>query len=110
MTHKVQPGFSSRSAVHVVKQFPQRDEAAMSEHHPEPGFSNSDAVEDAPQDVAPDMQTLDQPDPGFSNGSAVVAEDGPEVVEKSAEDHQSDEPEKPAKKSAAKKSTTKKKG
>lgn len=109
MTHKVQPGFSSRSSIHVVKQFPQRDEAAMSEHHPEPGFSNSEAVEAAPQDVVPDVQVPDQPEPGFSNDLAIVAEDGPEVVEKPVEDEEP-EPERPAKKAAAKKSTAKKRG
>jgi hypothetical protein len=38
------PGFSSRSITSGYTQFPQRDEAQMSEL--EPGFSNSKAVED----------------------------------------------------------------
>jgi hypothetical protein len=93
------PGFSSRSSVHVVKQFPHRDEAAMSEHEPEPGFSNSDAAEGAAEDVAPEVQVPDQPEPGFSNGMAVQSDDAPPEPEEKAAD---DEP-KPAKKSAAKK-------
>lgn len=99
------PGFSSRSSVHVVTQFPQRDERAMSEHEPEPGFSNSDPAEDAPQDVAPDVQTPDDPEPGFSNGMAVQS-DEPEPEPADDGDKAADEPKKPA----AKKSAAKKKG
>lgn len=44
-------GFSSRSTVQTITQFPQRDEALMSNLQPEPGFSNSKAVKDATADV-----------------------------------------------------------
>lgn len=101
------PGFSSRSSVHIVTQFPHRDEAAMSEHEPEPGFSNSEPVEDAPQDVTPDVQTPpDEVEPGFSNAKAVKSDEAPAA--ESADDSDSED-EKPAK-PAAKKSAAKKKG
>jgi hypothetical protein len=100
------PGFSSRSSVHLIKQFPHRDEAAMSEHEPEPGFSNSEPVEDAAQDVMPDVQTPEEPDPGFSNAKAVKNDDAPAADEDAADESKDEAPAKPA----AKKSAAKKKG
>lgn len=83
-----QPGFSSRPTASIVKQFPQRDEAQMDtvEHatdfaeQPENGFSNSAAVKDAPDDVAPDV-TVPSTDPGFTNSKAVGSTEAKVVSE-----------------------------
>lgn len=100
------PGFSSRSQTQVFTQFPQRDGADMHDNDiHQPGFSNSEPVEDAPQDVHPDVEPLEEPEPGFSNSKAVKAADAP--VE---EAQPTDEEPAPAKKTTAKKAAAKKKG
>ena len=55
-------GFSSRSTVQTITQFPQRDEALMSNLQPEPGFSNSKPAKDAPADVVTEQKVLDSAD------------------------------------------------
>lgn len=79
----------------------------------EAGFSNSDAVDDAPADVHPDVAEPFHPEPGFSNAMAVVAVEGQtvkaEAVSTDAEADADAEP-RPAKKAAAKRSAAKKKG
>ena len=97
------PGFSSRSTLQHVRQFPHRDESQMSEYQPEPGFSNSEAVEDAPQDVHPDIPEPEVVEPGFSNSKAVGGDAESKVVEDSSTEDKS-----VAKKAPAKKSTQKK--
>lgn len=89
------PGFSSRTPSQHVQHFPQRDEAIVSVHNPEAGFSNSEPVESAPKAVLPEIIPEKPKDPGYSNTKAPKAE--APVTE---------EP-KPAKKAAAKKSAKK---
>lgn len=102
------PGFSSRSSQSITKQFPQRDEAGMSETEKEAGWSNSEPVEDAPHDVAVEVAEPEELEPGFSNAKAVRNDEEPD--EEPAPDSD-DEPEKAAvKKTAAKKAPAKKKG
>lgn len=72
-----QPGFSSRSATGHLTQFPQRDEAQMSDM--KSGFSNSEPDENAAPDVHPDVAEPHHPEPGFSNAMAVVAVEGQTV-------------------------------
>ena len=99
------PGFSSRSQVSAFHQFPQRDGAHMSDMQPEAGFSNSEPVEDAPQDFHPDVEPPEEPEPGFSNSKAVRNdEDADEAPAQPAVETQ-----KTTQKSATKK-TAKKKG
>jgi hypothetical protein len=71
------PGFSSRSTEQSTKQFPHRDEAQMSEQEQEAGWSNSEPVKDAPQDVQVEVAPLEELEPGFSNGKAVKNDDDP---------------------------------
>lgn len=104
------PGFSSRSQTSVFTQFPQRDGADMSDMQPEAGFSNSEPVEDAPQDNHPEVSPPEEPDPGFSNSKAVRNDEADEAPATEPADADEAADEKPAKKAAAKKSTAKKKG
>jgi hypothetical protein len=97
------PSFSSRSTVQHTKQFPHRDEEAMSEHQPEPGFSNSEPVEDAPKDVLPEIQEPDSTEPGFSNSKAVGGDEAEAKVVESAQVEDKSVATKAAKKTAAKK-------
>lgn len=104
ITHKITvPGFSSRSQISTFSQFPQRDEAVMhdSELHA-PGFSNSEPVEDAPQDVHPEIPEPEAVEPGFSNAKAVEG-DKPSPAETGSDGES-------AAKSAAKKTSARKKG
>jgi hypothetical protein len=87
------PGFSSRISPQHVQQFPQRDEASVSIHNPEAGFSNSDPVESAPKAVLPEIVAEQPKDPGYSNTKA------PKAAE--AASSSTEEP-KPAKKAAKK--------
>lgn len=64
------PGSSSRSTTQQFRQFPQRDEATMSDGI-QAGFSNSEPVADAPQDVRPEVQEPESQEPGYSNGKAI---------------------------------------
>lgn len=98
------PGYSSRSSSPHIQQFPQRDEASMSAHNPDPGFSNSEAVkQDAATgriDSSADALQAYNVEPGYSNGDSASKSDDTAAV--------SEEPKKsPAKKSAAKKSAKK---
>lgn len=104
------PGFSSRSSIHVVKQFPHRDEAAMSDTELKAGWSNSDAVKDAPEDVTPDVEPPEEQKPGFSNSKAVKADEpAAEPTEQPVADGSAEPEKKPvAKKTAAKKTAAKK--
>lgn len=74
-----------------------------------PGFSNSEPVEDAPQDIHPDVDPPEEPEPGFSNSKAVKAADVEAAPEAADEAQSTDSEPAPAKK-AAKKSAAKKKG
>lgn len=102
------PGFSSRSTDHTFMQYPQRDEAQMSEQMG-PGFSNSEPVDHAPNDNHPEVSEPDALEPGFSNGKAVKADDAEAEAKVIAEDD-STEDQPVAKKASAKKSAAKKKG
>lgn len=103
MTSTTVPGFSSRSTDSNFKQLPQRDEAAMSEMQPEPGFSNSEAVDHAPDDVHPEVAEPEELVPGFSNGKAVVNDDAPAEEPAADDSEESAEPKKTAAKKTAKK-------
>lgn len=83
----------------------------MSDMQPEAGFSNSEPVEDAPQDVHPDVDPPEEPAPGFSNAKAVTNDDA--APEDTAPDASGDDNATPATqpaKKTAKKSAAKKKG
>lgn len=99
------PGFSSRSTDHHTKQFPQRDEASMNEQD-KAGWSNSEPVENAPQDVTVEVEPEEVLEPGYSNGKAVggdAADVESKVVDEASAEDKSMKP-------AAKKTAAKKKG
>lgn len=54
------PGFSSRSTSTTVRQFPQRDETAMSEMTP--GWSNSGPADDKPAEAPADATPITEAD------------------------------------------------
>jgi hypothetical protein len=100
------PGFSSRSLEHTFTQLPQRDEALMQHDTDlETGFSNSEPVDHAPDDVHPEVTASDEVEPGFSNGKAVSADDTAEakVIAESDVEDKAVANKAPAKKTAAKK-------
>lgn len=66
---------------------------------PEIGFSNSEPVKEAPQDVIPDAEPPQAPEPGFTNAKSVGSSEAKVVSEAQVEDKSV----KPAKKTAAKK-------
>lgn len=103
------PGFSSRSSGFTFQQFPQRDEAQMSDNDLKAGWSNSEPAEHAPEDVHPEVESPREPEPGFTNSAAVTAVEG-ETVSASATSDAQDSSEPARKKSAAKKAAPKKKG
>jgi hypothetical protein len=82
----------------------------------EPGFSNSDPADHAPEDVYPEVAAPPEHAPGFSNGEEVDETPAPDPVEHAivteaatTDAAPADEPA-PTKKTTARKSTAQKKG
>jgi hypothetical protein len=115
-----QPGFSSRSTTTTISQLQQRDGATVADINgmEEAGWSNSEPVEHAPEDVYPEVTPIPEHVPGSSNGDEVKEAPVPEPVEHAivpepatpdVSADAADEPT-PAKKTTARKSTARKKG
>jgi hypothetical protein len=116
-----QPGFSSRSTTTTISQLQQRDGATVADINgmEEAGWSNSEPVKHAPEDVYPEVAPAEEHVPGSSNGDEVEEAPVPEPVEHAivtdsatpdtSADDTADEPA-PAKKTTARKSTARKKG